>query len=359
MSTDVKRKYKRISWIDVAKGIGIIFVCMGHMESITTDGWKQFAAMFHMPLFFFLSGILYENIPQSQNPTSILGSVMDYTRKQGRKLILPYILWCLIYASGVTIENMARIFWGNNELFGFAGLWFLPVMFLASIEFYFLRITVKRKGKLALIGAGAVLSAKLLQVFGDMTILARTGYPFGLDISFLACGFLILGYLMSAELKKVNFAQWSQIPKFKILINVVIVLLYTGVYILSRANSSYVQNTSLHRTVMATADYGNYGIFIAGAVCGVFATGLLAYRIKSSRTLEYIGRNSLIYMVTNHAAITLIYELYGMIIDVEKLVLFFPFRLAIILVTIFLTLVLCTLAAWVIDKLFPILAGKS
>lgn len=359
MSNGEKRNNNRIAWIDVAKGIGIILVCLGHMDTITTDGWKQFAAMFHMPLFFFLSGILYAHIPKSHNQSSIISSVMDYTGKQVHKLILPYVLWSFVYASGVTVENMVRILWGNNELFGFAGLWFLPVMFLASIEFFFLRSTVKRMGNLALFGAGAVLLAKLLQVLGDKTILARTGYPFGLDISFLACGFMLIGYLTSDALKKANFTQWSQKPKYKALILIVIVLLYAVVYVLSRVNSSYVQNTSLHRVVMATADYGNYLIFIMGAVCGVFATGLLAYQIKSSRILEYIGRNSLIFMVTNHATIALIRELYGIVIDVEEVVLFSPFRLALILVTTFLTLVLCALVTWVINKFFPILVGKS
>lgn len=359
MSNADKQKNNRISWIDVAKGIGIILVLLGHMETITTDRWKQFAAMFHMPLFFFLSGVLYADISKSQKQTFNLISVMDYTKKQGRKLILPYVLWCFIYASGVTIENIVRISWGNNELFGFAGLWFLPVMFLASIEFYCLRVAVKQKGKLALIGVGALLLAKLLQLLGDKTILARTGYPFGLDISFLACGLMLFGYLTSDVLKKVNFRQWSKKPKCKALINVLIVILYAFVYALSRMNSKYVQNTSLHRTVMATADYGNYWFFIAGTVCGVFATGLLAYQIKNNRVLEYLGRNSLIFMVTNHVAITWVRELYGIVINVEETVLLFPFRLTIILVTLFLTLVLCALAARAINKFFPILAGKA
>lgn len=50
------KRQDRIEWIDVAKGIGIILVIMGHTFQL--DLVSPIYA-FHMPLFFFLSGLLF------------------------------------------------------------------------------------------------------------------------------------------------------------------------------------------------------------------------------------------------------------------------------------------------------------
>ena len=47
---------KRIFWIDALRGIGIFLVVLGHTF------WKGHNVIyaFHMPLFFFISGILFK-----------------------------------------------------------------------------------------------------------------------------------------------------------------------------------------------------------------------------------------------------------------------------------------------------------
>ena len=58
---DFSSNVNRIEWIDIAKGIGIILVVIGHNFS---DGeniiyLRKWIYSFHMPLFFLLSGILF------------------------------------------------------------------------------------------------------------------------------------------------------------------------------------------------------------------------------------------------------------------------------------------------------------
>jgi len=57
---------KRINYIDAAKGIGIILVCIGHAVTNASSamnstyvGVIKFIAQFHMPLFFLLSGLVF------------------------------------------------------------------------------------------------------------------------------------------------------------------------------------------------------------------------------------------------------------------------------------------------------------
>lgn len=47
---------KRVSWIDIAKGLGIIFVVMGHSDNPVA---QKYFFWFHMPLFFIISGYLF------------------------------------------------------------------------------------------------------------------------------------------------------------------------------------------------------------------------------------------------------------------------------------------------------------
>lgn len=46
---------QRVEWIDIAKGIGILLVLIGHVCDKHTFLWN-FITLFHMPLFFIISG---------------------------------------------------------------------------------------------------------------------------------------------------------------------------------------------------------------------------------------------------------------------------------------------------------------
>lgn len=48
---------KRIDWIDVAKGVGIFLMVMGHTSM--PDAVNRWIYSFHMPLFFLLSGLVF------------------------------------------------------------------------------------------------------------------------------------------------------------------------------------------------------------------------------------------------------------------------------------------------------------
>lgn len=51
---------KRIEYLDYAKGIGIILVVLGHI--LIKGNIKIYIYSFHMPLFFIISGYLFNYI---------------------------------------------------------------------------------------------------------------------------------------------------------------------------------------------------------------------------------------------------------------------------------------------------------
>lgn len=84
---------KRLDWIDIAKGIGIILVVLGHtlVPQVRETGFAGFLWIFiynfHMPLFFFLSGYLFEKglFHYTNKGKFILGKL--------QYLMLPYLIF--------------------------------------------------------------------------------------------------------------------------------------------------------------------------------------------------------------------------------------------------------------------------
>lgn len=88
---------------DVLKGIGIILVILGHMGL-----WNEFIYSFHMPLFFFLSGVLYKNRTCKE--------LISYIKL---RLLIPYLIWSV----GLTlIAYFAASLWRNGILDKFSRL---------------------------------------------------------------------------------------------------------------------------------------------------------------------------------------------------------------------------------------------
>lgn len=122
---------KRIGTIDVAKGLGIIFVIIGHLNYYFPDGVNTIISSFHMPLFFIISGYTSGMLGSEKRKGKIISKV--------RKLLVPYFLWALIFCGGLTdLEALKGIVYGNTNTLVYTSqgvLWFLPVMFLASVMF--------------------------------------------------------------------------------------------------------------------------------------------------------------------------------------------------------------------------------
>ena len=69
---------------DLMKGIALILMMLCHL--VYTEGSvKQFIYSFHMPLFFILAGVFAKNIED-------IPSFKDYTRKNAKRLLLPYFV---------------------------------------------------------------------------------------------------------------------------------------------------------------------------------------------------------------------------------------------------------------------------
>ncbi len=163
---------KRIEWVDIAKGIGIIIVVLGHMSN--KDGLVGSVIWaFHMPLFFFLSGLFLK--PESALKASFL--------KRVRQLLWP----CLVFS--IIACMVAKFVLDMDLSFLSRGLpntmWFLTTLFLADM-LSLLLLERERENIWLLIAANLIL-AFVFEYEGWLTV-------YSLSSVFIASFYLLLGY---------------------------------------------------------------------------------------------------------------------------------------------------------------------
>ena len=137
MSTQQPNK-SLLDWITIAKGLGIIFVVMGHFipKGITPNYYidiKNLIYTFHMPLFFLLAGLLYNYLKYSY---------IELFFNKLKRLIYPFIsvaifFFLIKYLAGLffemkhpmTLEHVFIILTDPRESY-MSLLWFVYTLFL-------------------------------------------------------------------------------------------------------------------------------------------------------------------------------------------------------------------------------------
>jgi fucose 4-O-acetylase-like acetyltransferase len=195
---------KRIEYLDIARGIGILLVVLGHNDfEVISLFTRQVIYSFHIPLFFFLSGYFIN--------TSI--PFFDFFKKRFNSLLKPYFFTIfLIYFTSISFEKMGfntaigriiKSLYGSGHYIDWVQLWFLPHLFVVSLyAFLFITLVSKLRNRWLTWGillATLAISLPFLHTFYPFTISVfgkeyeLFGLPFSLDLVFLSGFFFILG----------------------------------------------------------------------------------------------------------------------------------------------------------------------
>lgn len=162
-------------WVDALRALGITFVLLGHTVGIG-PGVMKYIYVFHMPLFFFVSGYLHKRSPAGEG----LGRVLAHN---ARALLVPYaffgmltwLFWVLVQrrfafnpanqgvAPWVPLVGMVYGVGTEPWLRHNVPLWFLPCLFVTRVLFH--GLARARDGLLAgLLVVSAALGCVLLRV---------------------------------------------------------------------------------------------------------------------------------------------------------------------------------------------------
>lgn len=271
----------RKSWIDIARGIGILLVLYGHV--LGSDQTRFFIYAFHLPLFFFLSGMVFK-----EKHTE---SFLHFIIKNIKQILIPYLIFAAItYIYWLFVLEPTKQHNIYNEIHGIllangdfphlefnAPLWFLPCFFVTKLLYgIILRISKKmpfRYGMLAILGIIGYLSTIYLR---------HTILPMSIEIAFTTTVFFGLGHLMIQNNKS------KKIMRYKPLLLSITAIFITYLF----AFINFTQ--SGHQIDTRINQYNNIFLFYGGAIAGIISVIAVSYAMKTNTILEYIGRKTMI-----------------------------------------------------------------
>ncbi|KDB09712.1 acyltransferase 3 [Burkholderia sp. lig30] len=179
----------RIEWIDSLKGIGIISVVAGH--TIQNGSVATLFFLFHMPLFFALSGHLF-------NPNT---NLRQYLSKGVRHLLIPYACFLAILFlptllnSGTPINFhsvshlVARFMYGGAALVEFEGpFWFVTCLFFTQQICNFLIVKWRPQS------VSLIMIAALISGYANQYAAANLRFPLAINVCLVAMPFFYLAY---------------------------------------------------------------------------------------------------------------------------------------------------------------------
>lgn len=284
----------RIQYIDIARGIGILLVVLGHNDfALVSPFVYQVIYSFHMPLFFFLSGFFI-------NPST---GFWEFVRRRFNSLLKPYLFTIfMIYFLSVSFEKMSfqtalfritKSLYGSGYYLDWVQLWFLPNLFVVSLYAYlFLNIFNRldnRWLRWGILLATLAISIPFLKIFYPFPfqIFGRNyelyGLPFSLDLVLLSGFFFILG----SELRQITAEETFNSPI--LLAGTGIVLLLLNFFFDAKIDF----NTRLYESFLINTAEAVFGILFILALSRQIE--LRSERLAS--LFRYFGQVSLIILI--------------------------------------------------------------
>ncbi len=284
----------------MAKGIGIFFVALGHMEDIST-GTRIWISSFHMPLFFIISGILMavKNEPSNNLSFSV--------KKRFRGIIIPYLWFSLSYfvidilnlnvVHNIDLHTFIEDTIDSAIFYGMSVLWFLPALFLASVGFLFLKKKLPDKMLIPLLLVFALVAYLIKKQFEGIYELNADSFVITTLIkivyiilrSVIAQSFVGYGYY----LKRLYDRILDRSEKARGIMEKRIGAFVTGAAFLA-VNIIIALNSECYdfRNML----FNNIFLYYIAAFAGCFGFVFIFKALIPIRIITYFGRNSMIVM---------------------------------------------------------------
>ena len=267
-----QRGGSRIGWIDCARGIAIIFVVLGHCYMGLEDPVNRFILSFHMPVFFFLSGMCAKASD---------GTFGAWAAKKARGLLVPQLTLAAIVFIYAVVSHGAS----TGTLIDSLLVWFLPTLYICTLLFYWLArfAGVSLKAWALVLCAVAVL-APIIDLLGIDVC------PIRPETVLAGLFFFCLGHVWRLADSKVGTfgkpGMWAAA-----------VLLVPVLFVLSQLNAPIA---------MYEGSYGFWPLFYLTATVGTVWVCLLGRLFEGISFLAWFGQVSVIVFVLHFRLIPLL-----------------------------------------------------
>lgn len=266
----------RVQWIDGCKGFAILLVILGH--TMRTDLSLVYIYGFHMPLFFFLSGLVCNEKKYTWGA---------FLKSRFNSLVIPYIAfylftwlyWLFVERSfrplgmewwqpliGMVYGAQWHQYMDHNGI-----LWFLPCLFITEVLFYAIKKIPKYWLQITMIIA--------LTTIG---LLLKINLPWCVNIACVALQFFYLGNILRGSQLKTEVSTHE-----KAITMIVSITAFVAYILISAYSLNYVN--------MASNKYGSIYVFellaLLGSCSFVYSCKSLNFNAKWG---GQIGRNTLV-----------------------------------------------------------------
>ena len=259
---------KRVRYIDIAKGIAMICIIIGHLNS---QNIIRVVYTFHVPIFFVITGYFINNTR----------TIIDFFKVKFRTLVIPYIITCLVIIVVGTLKgwkqgNAISAFghWCYAAVYGagisyttpffipaIGALWFLLATFWGSC---FLRLSLDFNKYVRI---GFII---LLFLFGYYSRILFW-FPFSIQAGACSTIYMYMGIL--AKDMKNPIKETSQ----EIKVCVVLFAIITWIYFIKDFQSFKLVNCNIGRGI----------VDVFGSICACYVV-ILVSKIIEDKT-KYIG----------------------------------------------------------------------
>lgn len=348
---------KRIYYLDIAKGLGVVLVILGHVVDLTIPT-RQFITSFHMPLFFLLSGMIIQATGETDRD---MGSIV---KRKLRSIAVPYftfsVLSLMVEAAAITFlknglwSTFLEHLFSTVCLVGASVFWFLPALFFSELLFLAVR---KRTGRavcgilMALLAAAAYPAcsaiSRALAGYGEevwypyVQLLVNSFFRIFVAAGFVAAGYFGTGLFQNLSAKALRSAVFGML----LLVLTAFVSVRNGI---TDMNYMVYNNVLLY---LVTSLGGSFGILFLSRALEKW------HEAWPMRLCMYYGRNSLIVMMT-HAPFYIMYAAARVAYGINNHVLALG-QIPLCTVMVLGVLAVEAVVIEVINRYFPFLVGRS
>ncbi len=277
----------RIGWIDAARGLGILLVALCHTWGLSPDA-KKVVYSFHMPLFFFLSGLVFS----PARPTGIRSVLAG---KHG--ILAPWILFaaagCLRFPVEPRMIPHGRDAWVDAAVSFLHGapftnlpLWFLVSLALVSVVF----AVVARRTAMFRTGAGRIA---FLAVCAGLALAVSRLSPETIKCSPLMLATVPAGlvwYASGAFSRRWTVRSVAMVPRLPLLL-LAIAFLGALIAFLGPVEASSVYSMRIRSWRFFPSSF----LGIAATICLAAAVGCPLRSV-----LAFVGRHSLVFFALDY-----------------------------------------------------------
>lgn len=295
---------KRLDYFDIAKGIGVFLVLIGHLQGEEIFQYSPFILpvcewifSFHMPFFFIISGMLI----CYKNDTS--KDLKDTVKKRFRGIMIPYywfsffymlVVFVAYFKKQIMIDTVLINLWYVICCYGMNVLWFLPALFFAEIIFIFIMQKFDRRISVSLISvqcAIALVVAYILRQGTYDSTVAECTHQLLIAVvrPFIACSFIGIGYFGFELINKKELAKVKEI--------------FIALFLLVLGAAFVWVNHGVDFRSMVFKNVFTYYLCSCATSFGLI---LMCKNIKPFKFWKFLGTNSLIFMAV-HGSETVAY----------------------------------------------------